>query len=173
MRTSIDAQWAVDGVPLDERQTGVITQHVIGESINWSPLARLYLHTDVSYVLNQTNTPASSIDLNPNTSPTVVDFRNDYWTFTAGCGYIMNDKTDLQAEYIFYRANDYFNNSLVAVPYGMGATEHTVSATLTRQLTKQVRLRLSYTYFDYTDETSGGHNNYRAHSVSSSLQFRF
>ncbi len=32
---------------------------------------------------------------------------------------------------------------------------------------------LSYTYFDYTDETSGGHNNYRAHSIFSSLQFRF
>lgn len=172
-RTTIDAQWAVDGVPLDGRQTGVITQHVIGESINWNPVARLYLQTDISYVLNQTDTPASSIDLDPNTSPTVVNFKNDYWTVTVGGGYIINDKTDLHAEYTFYRADDYFNNSAVAVPYGMGATEHTASATLTRQLTKKVRLLLSYTYFDYSDETSGGHNNYRAHSIFSSLQFRF
>jgi hypothetical protein len=43
----------------------------------------------------------------------------------------------------------------------------------TRQLTKKVRLLLSYTYFDYSDETSGGHNNYQAHSIFSSLQFRF
>jgi hypothetical protein len=173
MRTTIDAQWAVDGFPLDERQTGVITQHVIGESINWNPLARLYLNADFSYVLNQTDTPASNINLDPNTSPTVVNFKNDYWTVTAGFGYIINDKTDLHAQYTFYRANDYFNNSLVAVPYGAGATEHTASATLTRQLTKQVRLLVSYTYFDYTDETSGGHNDYRAHSIFSSLQFRF
>jgi len=173
MRTAIDAQWAVDGIPLDQRQTGVITQHVISESINWNPLARLYLSTDIAYVLNQTNTPASRINLDANTSPTVVNFRNDYWTVTAGFGYIINDKTELHGQYVFYRANDYFNNSLVAVPYGMGATEHTASATLTRQLTKQVRLLLSYTYFDYADETSGGHNNYRAHSVFSSLQFRF
>lgn len=172
-RTTIDAQWAVDGVPLDGRQTGVITQHVIGESINWNPVARLYLQTDISYVLNQTDTPASSIDLDPNISPTVVNFKNDYWTVTVGGGYIINDKTDLHAEYTFYRADDYFNNSAVAVPYGMGATEHTASATLTRQLTKKVRLLLSYTYFDYSDETSGGHNNYRAHSIFSSLQFRF
>ena len=123
--------------PLNESQAGVITQHVIGESINWNPLARLYLHTDVSYVLNQTDTPANSINLDPNTSPTVVNFRNDYWTVTVGGGYIINDKTDLNVEYVFYRANDYFNNSLVAVPYGMGATEHTASATLRRQLTKQ------------------------------------
>jgi hypothetical protein len=173
MRTTIDGQWAVDSVSLDERQTGVITQHIIGESINWNPVARLYLQTDISYVLNQTNTPASDINLDPNNSPTVVNFRNDYWTATIGGGYIINDKTDLHAEYNFYRADDYFNNSPVAVPYGMGATEHTASATLTRQLNKKVRLLLSYTYFDYSDETSGGHNNYRAHSIFSSLQFRF
>jgi long-subunit fatty acid transport protein len=163
----------VDGFPLGVEQTGVTTQHVITESINWNPLARLYLQADFSYVLNQTDTPASSINLFPNTSPTVVNFRNDFWTITAGGGYIINDKTDLHASYTFYRANDYFNNSSVAVPYGMGATEHTASATLTRQLNKQVRLLLSYTYFDYTDETFGGHNNYQAHSIFSSLQFRF
>jgi hypothetical protein len=172
-RTAIDGQWAVDGVGLAAEQSGVITQHVISESITWNPLARLYLQTDVSYVFNQTETPASSINLFPNTSPTVVNFRSDYWTITAGGGYIIDDKTDLHAQYTFYRANDYFNNSDVAVPYGMGATEHTASATLTRQLTKLIRLRLSYTYFDYRDETSGGHNNYRAHSLFSSLQFRF
>jgi predicted porin len=173
MRTEIDAQWATDGIPSAADQTGVTTKHAISESINWNPLARLYLQTEFSYVLNQTETPASSINLNPNTSPTVVDFRNDYWMVTAGGGYIIDDKTDLHAQYTFYRANDYFKNSGVAVPYGMGATEHTASATLTRQLTKQVRLLLSYTYFDYSDETSGGHDNYRAHSIFSSLQFRF
>jgi len=173
MRTTIDAQWAGDGMPRGETQTGDITQHIIGESINWNPVARLYLQTDVSYVLSQTDTPAGNINLDPNTSPTVVDFSNDYWTVTAGAGYIINDKTDLHLQYTFYRANDYLNNSNVAVPYGMGATEHAASATLTHQLTKKVRLLLSYSYFDYTDETSGGHNNYRAHSIFSSLQFRY
>jgi hypothetical protein len=173
MRTAIDSQWAVDGVALGVEQTGVITQHVISESINWNPLARLYLQADFSYVLNQTETPASSVNLIPNTSPSVVNFRNDYWTITAGGGYIINNKTDFHASYTFYRANDYFKNSGVALPFGMGATEHTASGTLTRQLNKQVRLLLSYTYFDYTDETFGGHNNYRAHSIFSSLQFRF
>jgi hypothetical protein len=59
------------------------------------------------------------------------------------------------------------------VPYGLGATEHVASATLTRQLTQQVRLQLRYTFYDYTDETYGGHNNYMAHSFLSTLQFRF
>jgi hypothetical protein len=175
-RTSIDGQWEVfsDGILLNEEQTGVITKHVISESINWSPLARFYLQTDFSYVWDRTDTPASSIILVPDSgTPTVLNAENDYWTFTASSGYIINDKTDLRATYTYYRANDYVDNSLVGVPYGAGAREHIASATLTRQLNKRVRLQLSYTFYDYTDQTSGGHNNYQAHSIFSSLQFRF
>jgi len=102
-----------------------------------------------------------------------VNFRNDYWTASSSFGYIIDDKTDFYADYSFYCANDHFNNAVVAVPYGLGATEHTASATITRQLTKQVRLLLRYGYFNYRDVTSGGHNNYEAHALFSSLQFRF
>ena len=63
--------------------------------------------------------------------------------------------------------------AVVAVPYGMGATENAVSATITRQLSKNTRLTLKYGFSDYRDTTSGGHNNYRAHSLFSSLQVRF
>jgi hypothetical protein len=174
-RTSIDGQWAVfsDGELLAELQTGEIKRHVITESINWNPLARFYLQANVSYVLNQTDTPANNIELVPGRGATVVNFRNDYWTVTSGAGYIIDDKTDFYTDFSFYCANDHFNNAAVAVPYGMGATEYTASATITRQLTKQMRLLLKYGYFNYRDETFGGHNNYRAHSIYSSLQFRF
>jgi hypothetical protein len=174
VHTTIDGQWEHEGEPfLAELQTGEIKKHVITESINWNPLARFYLQANVSYTLNQTDTPANSIDLVPNTSPTVTNFRNDYWTVTSGSGYIIDDKTDFYTDFSFYCANDHFKNAGVAVPYGLGATEYTASATITRQLTKQVRLLLRYGYFNYRDETYGGHNNYRAHSIYSSLQFRF
>jgi hypothetical protein len=102
-----------------------------------------------------------------------VNFRNDYWTVTSGIGYIIDDKTDFYADYYFYCANDYFKNPVVAVPYGMGSTEHAASATVTRRLSKNMRLLFKYGYFNYTDVTSGGHNSYRAHSLYSSLQVRF
>jgi hypothetical protein len=173
VRTAIDGQWFVDGETLAEEQTGVIKQHVISEALNWNPVARFYLQANFSYTLNQTDTPANNIDLVPNAGPTVVNFRNDYWTVTTSAGYIIDDKTDFFVDYYFYCANDYFNNAAVAMPYGLGATEHAVSATLTRQLSKRVRLLLKYGYYNYRDETSGGHNNYRANSIFSSLQFRF
>jgi len=175
VHTTIDSQWAVfsEGEFLNEEQSGVIKQHVISESLTWNPLARFYLQANFSYVLNQTDTPANNIDLVSNTSPTVTNFRNDYWTVTAGGGYILNDKTDLRADYSFYRANDYFKNAVVGQPYGMGTTEHSFSVTATRQIAKNVRLLLKYSYFTYEDVTSGNHNNYEAHSIYSGLQYRF
>jgi hypothetical protein len=173
VHTDIDSQWFHEGETFAELETGEIKKHVISESLTWNPLARFYLQANFSYTLNQTDTPANDINLVPNTSPTVVNFRNDYWTVTSGIGYLIDNKTDLFADYSFYCANDHFNNAVVAVPYGLGATEHTASATITRQLTKQVRLLLRYGYFNYRDVTSGGHNNYQAHSIFSSLQFRF
>ena len=185
VHTSIDSQWFFNGpIPgfnppnlpvgaMAELQTGEIKKHVISEALNWNPVPRFFLQANFSYVLNQTDTPANSIDLVPNGGPTVVNFRNDYWTVTSGIGYIIDDKTDFYADYYFYCANDYYNNAAVAVPYGMGSTENAVTATITRQLSKRTRLTLKYGFYDYRDETSGGHNNYRAHSLFSSLQVRF
>ena len=160
------------GTTLASQQTAEITNQVITESITWNPTARLYLQGNFSYVLSKTDTPADYV-LIPNTEVTVLDFKNDYWTASAAAGYALDDKTDLRAEYSYYRADNYVNNSLAAVPYGMGATEYTVSAGISRQITKNVRLKLQYGYFHYTDQLSGGHDNYEAHSVFSSLQFRF
>jgi hypothetical protein len=175
VHTTIDGQWEVfsDGELLNEEQTGEIKKHVISESLNWNPLARFYLQANFSYVLNQTDTPANNIDLVPDEGPTVVNFRNDYWTVTSGIGYIIDDKTDFYTDFSFYCANDHYKNPAVAMIYGLGATEYTASATLTRQLTKNMRLLLRYGYFNYRDVTSGGHNNYQAHSLFSSLQVRF
>ncbi len=173
VHTSIDSQWYFDGETFAELQSGEIKRNVISESLNWNPLPRFFLQANFSYVLNQTDTPANNIEFIPNAGPTVPNFRNDYWTVTSGIGYIIDDKTDFYADYYFYCANDYYKNAAVAVPYGMGATENAVSATVTRQLSKNTRLTLKYGFFDYRDTTSGGHNNYRAHSLFSSLQVRF
>jgi hypothetical protein len=182
VRGTIDGQWGISpanppgvgltGITLAEQRTAEITNHVITESVTWNPCPRWYLQGNASYVLNKTDTPAD-FNLIPNTSPTILDFKNDYWTASASAGFVVDDKTDVRAEYSYYRADNYVNNSLVAQPYGMGATEHTVGASVSRQIAKNVRLKLQYGYFHYRDETSGGHNNYDAHAVFSSLQFRF
>ena len=181
VRANIDTQWAVSPTAVgpgitntiyDEMRTGIITQHIFSESITWNPTARLYFQGSFSYVKDETDTPADII-LTGNTVPSIVDSQNDYWTASAAIGFALDDKTDLHAEYSYYRADNYEANAIVGMPYGMDARQHTVSATVGRQISKNVRLKLQYGYFRYRDETSGGHNNYDAHAVFSSLQFRF
>jgi hypothetical protein len=178
---TIDGRWAVSptavgtqpsNLLLNEMRTAEITNHVFTETITWNPCARLYLQGNFSYVQNETDTPAN-INLIPNAMPTVADMQNDYWTAGASAGFVIDAKTDLHVDYSYYHADNYEVNTIVGLPYGMGATQHTVGATLGRQITKNVRLKLQYGYYRYRDETSGGHNNYDAHAVFSSLQFRF
>ena len=176
VKTNLDSQWAVSttgaGPVFDELRSGIITQHIISESVTWNPTARLYFQGDFSYVKDETDTPADII-LTGNTLPSIVDSHNDYWTAGGTVGFALDDKTELRAEYSYYRADNYEGASIIGQPYGMGATQHNVGASISHEITKNVRLKLQYGYYHYRDETSGGHNNYDAHAVFSSLQFRF
>ena len=47
------------------------------------------------------------------------------------------------------------------------------TATLTRRISKNLRLNLKYAYSHYVDSASGGNFSYNAHLIYSSLQYRF
>ncbi|MEN9575260.1 MAG: hypothetical protein RL514_3115 [Verrucomicrobiota bacterium] len=148
-------------------ESGKTTAHIISQNLTWAPWSRLLLQGSFSYALDATTTPASSI------TRTVTDARNDYWQTTATVTFIVDDKTDLQANYFYYRANNFINNSAVSMPYGTSANDHTVNLGLTRNFSKAVRGSLNYGYFRHRDETSGGLDNYDAHLVFSSITYRF
>ena len=94
----------------------------------------------MSYVLSQTTTPGS--DFTPQT-PALLASQNDYWMLNFSSSLVLNDKTDLNLGYFYYRANDFYNNSAYGVPYGTDAQEHSVSATLIYRIRKNIRLTLA------------------------------
>lgn len=155
------------GDNLSTVESGKTTAHIISQNLTWAPWSRLLMQGSFSYALDSTTTPASSI------TATVTDARNDYWQTTATVTFIVDDKTDLQANYFYYRANNFINNSGVSMPYGTSANDHTVNVGLTRNFSKNVRGSLSYGFFRHRDETSGGLDNYDAHLVFSTLTYRF
>ncbi|MEQ2010512.1 MAG: hypothetical protein ABMA26_27310, partial [Limisphaerales bacterium] len=148
-------------------ESGKTTAHIVSQNLTWAPWSRLLMQGSFSYALDSTTTPASGITAN------VADSRNDYWQTTAGVTFIVDDKTDLQANYFYYRANNFINNSGVSMPYGTSANDHTVNVGLIRNFSKTVRGSLSYGYFRHRDETSGGFDNYDAHLVFSTITYRF
>lgn len=125
-----------------------------------------------------TAAPAYQIG-NPLIGPVGLSFKNNYWQLGLGVGYAIDAKTDVHVDYNYYRANDYGNNDLfggtvlVSQPYGAGDEEQTVSATLERQIFRNTRLTLRYSFTSYRDETSYGRNNFTAHQIFSGLMVRF
>ncbi|MEI9961537.1 MAG: hypothetical protein WDM76_10535 [Limisphaerales bacterium] len=158
------------GAQSGEVQSANITSHIISENVSWTPISRLYMQVSGSYVLNSLDTPvAGSTGVNN----LVLNSANNYWTIDATAGYALNLKTDLQLLYTYYRADNYANNSVSSQPYGAGDEQHGITATITRRITKALQASLKYGFFCNRDETSGNHNNFDAHLVYASMQYRF
>ncbi len=160
---------------LGEIESGNNTTHRISETISWTPLNRLYLQAGVEYVMDTTHTPVEDMLIGtPPVAGVVGRARNDYWTFNGLAGYGIDDKTDVQASYAYYRAADYLDNTAVGgLPLGAGGEEHTVSGTLTRRISKTLTCSLRYSYANYRDQLFGGNLNYEAHGIWATLRYRF
>ncbi len=152
---------------LSEVESADMKSHIISQNISWVPWSRLALQLGFNYVLSELDTPAADF------TQTLLNAQNNYWTINFNSSLVLDDKTDLILGYFYYRADDYHDISLDGVSYGTGAEEHGITATLVRRLTKQLRLRLKYGYYRYTDALAGGHNDYQAHVIFSALQYRF
>ena len=151
---------------LSEVEASTMTSHIIAQDVTWSPWSRLSLQVGVNYVLSETKSPASDF------TQSILNAQNNYWSLNFTSGFVVDDKTDLNVSYFYYRPDDYVNNSAFGVPYGAGSEQHAVTAMLVRRLTKTVRVMLRYGYFHNEDELYGGNRNYSSHFVSTGLQWR-
>jgi hypothetical protein len=61
----------------------------------------------------------------------------------------------------------------VSQSYNADAEKHRVTATLTHQFSKALRGSLNYGYFSNRDVTYGGHKDYTAHLIYTSVQYWF
>jgi outer membrane protein assembly factor BamA len=144
-----------------------MTSQILAEDISWTPWSRLNLQVGFNYVWSELTTPASDV------TSAILNAQNNYWMINFNSSFVLNDKTDLNVGYLYYRANNYEDNSSSGVPYGAGAEEHGITAGLVRRISKNIRLSLRYGYYHYTDDTFGGNGNYEAHVLYSSLSYRF
>ena len=154
---------------LGDVESSKMTSHILAQNVSWTPWSRLCLQAGFNYVVSQTKTPTSGT----NYAQAVLKAQNNYWTVTFNSSVVLDDKTDLNLGFLYYQADNYNNNSRVDLPLGAGADEQSVTATLTRRITRNLRVSLKYAYSHYNDQASGGNNNYDAQMVYSSLQYRF
>lgn len=153
------------------RQHSEIENHVLSQSVTWSPLSRMYVQGSIHYIWDVTETSANDIQVAGETL--VPEFRNDYWNTQFVVGYSLDRRTDITCQYLFYKAANYDNNSSISQPYGAEFEEHGVTTTLTRRIRPNLRWTLKYGYFTNNDHTSGGNNDYDSHLVYSGMQYFF
>jgi hypothetical protein len=145
-----------------------MTSHILAGDVSWTPWSRLSLQAGLDYVLSETKTPATDF-----TQQAILNSQNNYWTVNFSSDFVVDDKTDLNLGYFYYQADDYQDNSNAGLAVGAGAREHGVTATLTRRITQNLRASLKYGYYNYADAASGGFNNFEAHLIFASMQYRF
>ncbi len=154
---------------LSEVDSSWMHSHIFGQNVSWVPLNWLSLQAGFNYVVSTTKTPASDY------TQAVLDARNNYWTVNFNSEVVLDDKTDLNLGYFYYRAADSQNNLPVGagVPMGADEQEHSITATLSRRIAKNLRWNLKYAFTHYEDYASYGNYNFDAQVVFSSLQYRF
>ncbi len=152
---------------LSEVDSSRMHTHIIGQNASWTPLSWLGLQVGFNYVISETKTPASDY------TQAILNSQNNYWTLNFNSDFVLDDRTDLNLGYFYYRAADGQNNIVGGLPLGTDTEEHSITATLSRRITKNLRLNLKYAFTHYEDAASGGNFNYDAHVIFSSLQYRF
>jgi hypothetical protein len=152
---------------LTETESSKMTSQIFAQDVSWAPWSRLFFQVGFNYVLSDTKSPVSDY------TQSILNAQNNYWTLNFSSGFVVDDKTDLNLSYFYYQADNFQDNSAVGLPLGAGAQEHGINATLTRRLTKNLRLSLRYGYYRYDDQTFGGNQDYSAQVVYTSLRYRF
>lgn len=146
------------------------TAHILSETITWTPFSRFYLQPGVNYVLDTTKSDATSA---VSTGSPLEEARNDYYSVTCTAGVVLDNKTDLQAQYTYYLSDNFRDVSASTQPYGAGTEEHGILTSLIRRISPRLRVTLRYGFYTSRDELAGGFNDYDAHLVSTSAQYLF
>ena len=154
---------------LGEVDSSRMHSHILGQNVSWTPLNWLCLQAGANYVISETETPASAA------TQAILNSQNNYWTVNFNTGIVLDDKTDLNLGYYYYRAADGQNAVVSAngLPLGSDTQEHSATATLTRRISKNLRLNVKYAFTHYEDFAAAGNYNFNAHVIFTSLQYRF
>ncbi|HSY18332.1 MAG TPA: c-type cytochrome domain-containing protein [Candidatus Acidoferrales bacterium] len=152
--------------PGGELVAGREYSHVFAINATYTPIARLFLSAMFSYTASSLTTVAAD-------SPVVVPYHGDVYTGLADVTYVLSETTDLFAAYSISEAEYGQNNYASGQPLGIQYQQQSGSIGLTRRFSKHVSAKLQYRFALYNEPSSGGANNYQAHSIFGTLMCQF
>jgi Planctomycete cytochrome C len=165
-RTSYDTTTAAvpNGTIPEGLRAGNYDAHVYGIAATLTPVPRFYFSGAFTY-------SDSRLVTADNGDPAIAPYKGDIYSLIASGTFIVSAKTDLQASYSFSQANYSQGNLSAGLPLGLDYTRHGLMAGITRRLTSSLTTNFRYAWFDYSEPSTGGVNNYSAHGVFASLTY--
>ena len=133
----------------------------IDETIDWTPIPQFYMQASVNVVFDATST--SYPQAGGIADSVVQNANNNYWEGSVLAGYVIDKKTDGEAQYTYYRANNY-NPALASntVPYGAGAKEYRFTVGVKHKVTEKLIASAKIGYLVSRNDTTGDFTDYNA-----------
>lgn len=161
MDTSVDS-----GVSFQSNDT---KNYNLGETIDWSPSAQVFVQANLNVVFNTIKTAYPIAGGLGNEVLRNAD--NNYINGSFITGFVVDKNTDASLQYTYYRADNYKVPSPASVFYGAGVTEYTVTAGLKHKFTDRIMGNAKLGYIDSKNDTTGGHTNFKGPLAYVSLEY--
>jgi hypothetical protein len=149
--------------------------HIISESIDWTPNKNCYVQLNANLVFNVINTIYPRAGVTPatlnaaglvtayafDTNRVVQNSNNNYSTLGLISGWTVDKSTDAQLQCNQYRANN-GNPALSALtlPFGVAVKDTQVTVGVKHKFSDKWIGRAKVGYFDSDNDTTGGRTNY-------------
>jgi len=140
--------------------------NIYGLSATFTPFQRFYFSGSFTYSDSRTETAH-------NGDPSIVPYKGDIFGAILSATYALNKLTDLHAAYSFSHADYGQNNAADGLPLGLNYTRHGLMVGVTRRLTSYLTSNLRYGFYQYSEPSTGGFNDYTAHGVFATLTFKW
>ncbi len=147
--------------PGGEILSGRSDSSIYSINLSFTPHHRLYLSATFSWQDEKDSTAAAGLS----GSASVVPYNGNIYSALGSATYVLSTNTDLTASYSYSSADFSQNNSVAGLPLSINYQQQAVQAGLTRRLGKNITAKLQYGFFHYDEPTTGGANNYNAHSI--------
>ena len=163
--TTTDSSPDENGSPGGEITSGKNDGQIFSLGAVVTPHSRLYFASAISYNKSRTSTA-------DNGNASVVPYRGDTYSIITSANFALNKSTDLQATYAYSDAN-FSQHNFEGVPAGVDYTRHVVGFGIAKKWTDYMSTSLRYSYYQYSEPSSGNKNNYVANGIFATLTLRW
>ena len=152
----------VNGGLGSEITSGKVRGQQLGEPVNWTPTAKVYLQGSVNIVYSyiQTAYPVV-VSSTTNIATPIQNANNNYVSGSALCGFVLDKLTNAEIQGVWQKAGNY--NPQIAAggqPYGSSFEEQSITAGLKHKFADRLMAEGKIGYLRRTDPTTGGFTNY-------------